>query len=171
MSFQIIIVVEADEKSRTDYTYINRLMEKCFNVSKRIDIKRSPVFMGGKGNYNKKKVTDKIKQYVKQYEYNGESQVIYCFDTDNFDTNHDVKKLLETYKTYCKEHEYEFVWFCHDIEEVFCGKSVKNTEKVTTANNFEKNGEIEKCNLDSFEATTMNKGKSNLLLVLKKYLE
>ena len=51
------------------------------------------------------------------------------FDCDKQDSKEDDRKFLEKAKKYCKEHEYEFVWFCKDVEDVYLGKQVDRSEK------------------------------------------
>ncbi len=48
MAFQLIFVVESDEESRSDYMYIRAVLDKCYGVLARKDIKITPVFMRGK---------------------------------------------------------------------------------------------------------------------------
>ncbi|MBR5420675.1 MAG: hypothetical protein IK115_05960 [Lachnospiraceae bacterium] len=169
MGFQIVLVVEANEKAQTDYIYIKSILNHVYNIRLRNDIKISPVFMGGKGNYEK--VSNKINKLVKAYNYIGESCVIYCFDTDKYDSDTGDEKALHDEMQYCADNGYEFVWFCHDIEEVFLGKSVSNSEKTEKAKSYSARHGVENLNLKAFEAKVMGKKKSNLLLILKKYFE
>ena len=169
MAFQIVLVVEANEKAKTDFIYINSVLNNVYNIRSRNDIKVSPVFMGGKGKY--KKVADKINKLVKAYNYIGESCVIYCFDTDKYDTDTGDEKALHDEMQYCIDNGYEFVWFCHDIEEVFLGKSVSKSEKTDKVKSYSVRHGVENLNLDVLKAEVMGKGKSNLLLILRKYLE
>ena len=60
MACQLIFVVESDEKSQSDYLYIRAVLNNRYKIIKNNDIKISSVFMGGKGNYNKKKTVNKI---------------------------------------------------------------------------------------------------------------
>lgn len=165
---QLIFVVEADEKSKSDYIYIRSLLELCYNYRLRTDIKVSIVYMGGKGNYNKKSVCNKIANFRKMYSL-GKSYVIYCFDTDKYDSNPDELKTFNDKCSYCKDMNYDFVWFCHDIEEVFLGKSVLKHEKTDKAKDYSKKCLVNKVDLKMLKTETISKKHSNLLLFLDKY--
>ena len=167
MAFQIVLVMEADDKSRTDYIYVKSILERKYNLSRRTDVKISPVFMGGKGNYNKKKVQNKINGVIKQYQKIGESFVIYCFDTDKYESNTADQTAITEEKQYCLENGYEFVWFCHDVEEVFLGKSVASGEKVAEAKKYITNNMVDKVKMNNLKSQVFTKGKSNLLLILE----
>ncbi len=171
MPFQIVLVMETDEKSRTDYIYIRSILEKYYNLSQLRDVKISPVFMGGKGNYNKKKVINAINSYKRQYKKIGESYVIYCFDTDKYESNPLDQKLLIEEERYCKDNGYEFVWFCHDVEEVFLGRSVAASEKVAEAKKYITNKMVEKVSMANLKAEKMSKQKSNVVLVLEEIFD
>lgn len=170
MAIQIVLVVEADERSRSDYIYIRSVLDKWFNLHMLSDVKFSAVFMGGKGNYNKKKVVNTINTHVKRFSALGETHVVYCFDTDKYDSDPDDKKQLCNEEKYCRDNGYDFVWFCHDIEEAFLGKSVEKSEKTDKARHYSANKGIDKVNKGNLMAKTMSRGKSNLLCVLNKYL-
>ena len=167
MACQLILVVESDEKSRSDFIYINSVLNELYDIRLRNDIKITPVFMGGKGNY--KRVSGKIKKFQQAYKRNGKSYVIYCFDTDKYDTNPEEQRILKDEEKYCNDNGFEFVWFCHDIEEVFIGKSVLNSEKTAKAIQYSVRHGIEKVKMGNMKSKVMSKGKSNLLLVLEKY--
>ena len=170
MTVQVVIVVEADERSRSDYIYIRSVLEKWFDLHVVSNVKFSVVFMGGKGNYNKKKIENAINNHIKRFSVLGETHVMYCFDTDKCDSDPYDKKLLADEEKYCMDNGYEFVWFCHDIEEVFLGKSVAKSEKTDKARRYSANKGIDNINKENLKAKTMTKGKSNLLCVLNKLL-
>ena len=169
MAFQIIFVVETDDRSRSDIIYIRSVLERYYDIHK-LDDKITEVFMAGKGNYDKKKVINSIEKKTKQYRRIGETIVIYCFDTDRYDSDVSDKKLFDDHKKYCDDNGYEFVWFCHDIEEVFLGKSVNKGEKKDKAIQYSVNNGVKDIQVDKFNADILSKGKSNLMLVLGKYL-
>ena len=79
MGIQLIFVVESDEKSRSDYIYIKSILDSRYNTRLNNEIKLSPIFMRGKGNYNQRRVKNKIESFCKQYSRNGESKVFFCF--------------------------------------------------------------------------------------------
>ena len=168
MNIQLIIVVESDEKSRSDFIYVNNVINLVYEKNIRTDIKVSPVFMKGKGNY--KRIKGRINKLQKDFCSIGKSIVIYCFDTDKFDNKPEDKKNLCEEMNYCKDNGFEFVWFCHDIEEVFLGESVSRTEKTNKAKQFDFSQGIYNLDLNILLSEQMIKGKSNLLLILEKHL-
>lgn len=169
MAFQIVFVVESDERSRSDIIYIRSVLDKLYNFRSRSDVKVSEVFMKGKGNYNKKKITNAVKAQIKGYQINGETHVIYCFDTDKYDSDPIDTKILKEEEKFCRDNGYEFVWFCHDVEEVFLGHSVPRSEKTNWARKYSANDWIEIVKLDNLKSNVMAKGRSNLTIVLEKF--
>lgn len=109
-----------------------------------------------------------IESNIKKYKAIGETYVIYCFDTDKYDSEPEDKKLLSDEEKYCRDNGYEFVWFCHDIEEVFLGKSVAKSEKTDSARRYSANNGITNVNKNNLNAEVFAKRKSNLLSVLNK---
>ena len=55
MGLQLIICVETNKKCNSDYIYIKSSIERFYSVD-RGNIKLSPVYLDGKGNYSSKKV-------------------------------------------------------------------------------------------------------------------
>lgn len=170
MGIQLIFVVEADEKSRSDYIYIKSVLDSEYNIRLNNDIKLSPVFMKGKGNYNQRRIKSKIDALCKQYGRIGDSKIFFCFDTDQFDIKPEDKKSLAEKESFCRKNNYEFVWFCHDIEEVFLGQSVADSEKTKCANKFAARTGIKGVKMSNLRSKTMVGKKSNLVLELDKVL-
>ena len=56
ISLQIVFVVEADNKSQSDYMYIKSIMGKYYK-SYLSTIKITPIYMGGIGNFDSKKLS------------------------------------------------------------------------------------------------------------------
>ena len=124
--------------------------------------------MKGKGNY--KKVGKRISALQKIYKNIGESYVIYCFDTDKYNVDSEANRILCEEKKYCVDNGYDFIWFCHDIEEVFLGKSVAKSEKTEKAKQYITRHKIKDLRRAKLKSNVMARGKSNLLLILEKYL-
>ena len=133
--------------------------------------------MEGRGKYNSPKKQREIEQKItkiSQYSVTSEnnySKVIYCFDCDKQDSKEDDRKFLEKAKKYCKEHEYEFVWFCKDVEDVYLGKQVDRSEKTKEAVRFKKNNLIKKVDSKNLVAQTYKAKTSNIMKVLDRYEE
>ena len=124
MGLQLIFAVEADPKCKSDWIYIKDTIEQFYRYE-RTQVKFSPVYMGGKGNYEKKQkeISKLISQYSAGSKRN-QSRVIYCFDCDDYDSRPADLKFLDNAQRYCKERNADFVWFCKDIEQVYTGNSV-----------------------------------------------
>ena len=122
--------------------------------------------MSGKGNYSKNKIINAIKTKIRQYQINGKTRVIYCFDTDKYDSNPSDKKILKDEEEFCRDNGYEFVWFCHDIEEVFWGHSVPKGEKTDWARKYSINDGVKTVKLVNLKSDVMTKGRSNIMTVL-----
>ncbi|MBR1651470.1 MAG: hypothetical protein IJ691_09935 [Lachnospiraceae bacterium] len=170
MGKQVILVLEADEESRSDYIYISSVLDEWYNYRLNSDVKITPIFMGGKGNYKKKKIINKINKYSKIYQ-GGDTYVVYCFDTDKYDAKPEDAKTLEEEKRYCETCGYDFVWFCHDIEEVFLGKSVQKTEKTNKAREYSLSRGNRRMDKTRFQSEIMLKGRSNLVKVMEKIFD
>lgn len=174
---QLIIVVEADKISKTDYIYINKYLNRFFVIGN--DDKISPVYMGGKDNYKARRVEIEIERlsrnYRAQHEKNGLSIVLLCVDTDDLACGVDAKEnesKMSEIVNYCKLNDYEIVWFCRDTEEVFLNRRVTKKEKKLLAERF-KNTDLDKLNIENLRMADYGickAGTSNLDLVLNKYL-
>lgn len=124
--------------------------------------------MNGKGNYNK--VESKIINLIKQYD--GQNKVIYFFDIDNTNLKYDQTKLNNEIIKYCKEKDYEVVWYNKTVEHVLIGDLITK-DKTKIANNFFITNQINKIDekslsINKFEQITYK--KSNVKYILDKYL-
>ena len=168
MALQIIICVEADKRSGTDNVYVGETLRRFYEIGNDFNI--NYVNMGGKSKYKATDVTRKIKQLTKEYKL-GETVVVYCIDTDNYESNADHQKELNEIISYTKNNGYELVWFCHDVEEVFVGNSIHKDAKKTQALNFKKKGEIKQVNEKQLAVSKYRKCTSNILTVFDRYLK
>ena len=160
--------VEADKQAQTDAIYIKDTIVRFYEIDR--SVKLSFIYMNGKSNYNSKGVQGKINQLSKDYK-NGPSVAVYCIDLDKYESNSAQLKENEEIKEYIAKNKYEMVWFCHDIEEVYLGESVIKKMKASTAIAFKKKEQILKVDAQKLMSCLCNKGTSNLLLVLDKYLK
>ena len=127
--------------------------------------------MNGKGKYKDKEkdILKLISQYASTSKAN-RSKVIYCFDCDDYDMKPEDLKSLESAQQYCSEKGYDFVWFCKDIERVYLGKKVDDSQKKKEAEKFKAkklihNIDASKLSVTSYQATT-----SNIMKIVDKYL-
>lgn len=99
------------------------------------------------------------------------SEVIYCFDCDEYDTKPQDANFLNTVEQYCKSCGADFVWFCKDIERTYLGKKVEKNQKKDEARKFKEKNLIHKINASQLSVSEYQKNTSNILLILDKYLE
>ncbi len=169
---QVILCMESSSDSKSDYIYISSAIRKYYSID-RNKIKFTRVYMDGRGNYASSKVSKKIASFTAQYKAgnkNAESVVIYCFDCDRYDAVKEDEDFLKKAKQYCKEKGYKFVWFCRDIENVFLGRQVADSQKTKEAENFAKANGVEKLDKAKLCADKYKDGYSNLCIVLDDYL-
>ncbi len=168
MGIQIILCVEADKKAETDAIYIKDTIYRFYVIDR--SVRLSFIYMNGKTNYASKSVRGKINQFLKDYK-NGPSVVIYCVDLDKYEANPVQARENEDIRAYATKNNYEMVWFCHDIEEVYLGVSIDKRIKTEIAIDFKKKGLISKVDSIKLMSEKAIKGTSNLLLVVDKYMK
>jgi len=168
MGKQIILCVETNKQADTDSTYIMDAIRHNYVIDNSVKI--SKIYMKTKTRYNDKGVVRDIDKLINMYNH-GKSYVVYCIDTDQIESNQMHKMEFDNISDYCKNNDCELIWFCHDIEEVFIGKKVKDSEKRKTAAEFRKKECVKKLNFNDMRSNKQLKGKSNLLLVMDKYLD
>ncbi|SDF72226.1 hypothetical protein [Eubacterium pyruvativorans] len=173
MNSQLVFCVETNPKNKSDWIYIKETIEHFFKYE-RGSIKLSPVYMDGKSNYNSGKVQKKIESLKKQFGRDDASQTIvfYCFDCDKYDTLPEDSKFITKAKEYCsRENCSEFVWFCHDIEDVYWKHPVKSHDKGSAARKFKQQNQIKMVNPQFLRAKDFKIHYSNIVEVLMKYLQ
>ena len=167
MGSQLIFCVETTKQNKSDWNYINAIIKDRYKLG--TSIKLSPVYMNGKMKYRDNAVTHKVKDLKARYP--GESVVIYCIDTDNWDKNEEQRKQLELITQYCEDNGYELIWFCRDIEEVFLGEQVQDKRKREESIRFLKKHMVKTIDEQKMSSNQKNHGNSNILTVLECYLE
>lgn len=169
MSIQLIIAVEANKESRSDYRYIDPFIKRYFKIGTN---KISYVYMGSKMNYSDKGINAQINSLINSYRKTGKSHVIYCFDTDDFSVSPEHQVNDEKIKKDLV-HDSDIVWFNRDIEEVFINRRLENSEKKSKSIDFLAKGLIKSVSykLFTYEDDFVGKRRSNLGVVISKYLE
>lgn len=77
--------------------------------------------------------------------------------------------FLKEVRTYCQDKEYEFVWFCKDIEDVYLGHRIDANQKQAEAAAFKRKKSIETIVPQKLSARVFHKHESNILTVLDSY--
>ena len=173
MGLQLIFAVETNKKCNSDWIYIKDTIEYFYSYE-RTQVKFSVVYMDGKGNYNSKKKEKEIKSLTSQYSSTSNtnrSRVIYCFDCDDYDSKMDDLKFPEEAKKYCDEHEYDFVWFCKDVEQVYIGKKVDDSQKKKEVATFKAKKQINSIDSKKLLMKNYRNNTSNIMNVLDGYSE
>lgn len=167
MALQMIFCVETNKSAATDWVYINELLRHKYVISNNLKI--TPIFMGSKTKYAAKDVLKQIEKCIRQYTF-GESKVVYCIDTDDFERDYMQQKDFDNVNLFCAQRKFDMIWFCHDVEEVFQGRKISDSKKVHEAGMFRKNKNIENLQYKKLSSEKMVKGTSNILNILDKYL-
>jgi len=173
MGKQLIFCVESNSKDKSDWIYIKDTLDRYY-IQDNAHVKYSVEFMNGKGNYKTTALNRKIENKIKQYtatQKNNMSTVIFVVDTDDCFSNPVDKKFLEDIRSFCETKEYELVWFCKDIEQVYLNVKVPNTKKKDEAVRFRKNNLINGIDSELLENDVIKNRASNVLRVLDKYLK
>lgn len=165
MSRQILLCVETNKRSRTDYKYIDAAIKRFYKDDKKIIYR--PIFLESKTKYNAKDKVKEINKHIKKYP--GDTTVIYFIDVDDYDINSETKKLFDEIISYCVLNRYEFVFFTNDVEDVFLGKRVRDDEKVKKADEFTRKKLIKSLPEENLRSSIRKKHCSNILNVMDKY--
>lgn len=168
MGLQLIFCVETNKGAETDWVYIDETIKAKYKLSNQISLKK--ICMETKSKYNSRKVFKEIEEKTRRYTH-GKTKVIYCIDTDAYESNYEQKQEFEDVKRFCAINGYDLIWFCHDVEEVFLGKQVENSQKVKEAGAFRNGRKIGNISDARLSAIGLGAKSSNILRVLDKYLE
>lgn len=124
-----------------------------------------------KCNYENKEKS--VKKLISQYSSTSRqnrTEVIYCFDTDKYDTSQEDRSFFETVRSFCAKRNYHFVWFCQDIEQVYLGNSVENSKKCIESASFKRKNLIREMDPAKLSSGNIIKNTSNIMQVLDQYL-
>ena len=166
MGLQLVFVVETNKKCNSDWIYIKDTIEYFYEYD-RTQVKFSPVYMDGKGKYRNKE--KQVKRFIDQYSAMSKAhytKVFYCFDCDDYDSKPDDMNFLKEARKYCEEKGYEFVWFCKDIEQVYIGKKVNDSQKKKEASVFKARKLINGVDKNRLYEDSYRVNTSNILKVL-----
>ena len=172
MGLQLIFVVETNKKCKSDWIYIKDTIDRFFEYEQ-AQIKFSPVYMDGKGKYKNKKTGKEITSLISQYaagNKTNQSKVIFCFDCDDYDSKPEDAEFLANAKHYCVEKEYDFIWFCKDIERVYIGKKVDDSQKKKESATFKAKKSIDAVDESKLVVNNYRANTSNIMIVIDKYL-
>lgn len=170
MAQQLIFVLETNRKCNSDWLYIKEAIEHFYSIE---NVKLSPVYLDGKTKYTRKEKTirDLASRFQKaESTRKNVTHTLFCFDTDSIFTKTEDRNFFEKAQKYCKEHDYEMVWFCTDIETVFSGNPVDQNNKKREAVSFKAHQKIHQVSPEILSRDHIQYRSSNLLSVLDHYL-
>ena len=167
MAIQMIFCLETNKRANTDYIYIQETIDWLYQKSNQI--KFSPVYMGTKTKYRSKDILKEIKQKTKEFTI-GQTKVIYCIDTDEYEKNPEHANAFRDINRFCEENSYDLIWFCHDVEEVFLSQKVQDSKKVEEAGAFKRKNGIQEIDMGRLCGDVVRVHTSNILCVLDQYL-
>lgn len=167
MPIQMIFCVETNKRADTDGIYITDTINRWYELNNRVKI--SKIYMNSKSKYQSKDVLREIDKKSKMFTI-GETKVIYCVDTDQFEKNIEQEKEFTSIIQYCEKNNYDLIWFCHDVEEVFWGKRISDSQKVQEAKIFRLRKKIEEIPCEKLSCNAKQAGVSNIMNILDKYL-
>jgi len=162
----VVLCVETDQKAQTDDKYIDKVIRQFYIIDNNIKI--AYVHMNGKGNYNKKTVANQIKKW-----FSGdfdERHVAYCIDIDN-QADSAIIEQNKKIEEYCMSLNYDLIWFCRDIEEVFLHKRISKSDKIGESNKFMRVQGMGKATETSLSSKYQVTKSSNLLCILDSCMD
>lgn len=166
---QVILCVETNKQANIDVGYVDTVIKQLYRIG--TEIKLQYKYFNGKGGYNAPKLLKEIKNDIAALKGQSLSEVIYCIDTDKYDSDAEVEKLNRDIENFCRQNGYKFIWFCRDVEEVFLHKAVEDSKKKTEVAKFKKGNDLGKATEATLSARSMARKNSNMLLVLDQVLE
>lgn len=167
MAIQMILCVETKKSADTDSIYILDTINRWYKVDNKVKI--SKINMNSKSRYKSKDVVREIANKKKEFVL-GDTHVIYFIDTDQYDRNPEHERELKEITHYCGDNGFDLVWFCHDVEEVFLGHKVSDSQKVQEATTFRRKKGIEGIQMEKLSCNTKKACASNIMNILDKYL-
>lgn len=167
MAIQMILCLETNKRANTDYIYIKETIDWLYQKSNQIKI--NLVYMGSKTKYQSKDILKEITQKTKEFTI-GQTKVIYCIDTDEYEKNPEHAYTFRDINQFCEDNSYDLIWFCHDVEEVFWGQKVQDSQKVREAAAFKRKKGIQEIDMDQLCSEVVRVHTSNILCVLDQYL-
>ena len=162
----ILIVVETTNKAQTDPAYISKAIREIYKQDSLITERYG--YLSAKTNYKSRSIINEIKSKTSGFE---EYHIVYCLDTDDIFTDPMQLNQNNEIMEYCRKNNYDVIWFCRDIEEVFLHKKINDTEKLKESKKFSSKKGISSATLQSLSSEGKYKQTSNFTKIFDKYFE
>lgn len=163
----VIICVETNERANTDPCYIDKVIRNYYRIDN--NIKLSYKYLNSKTKYQSKALLKEIFEDCKAVGVEN-SYVVYCIDTDNYNSNYEDKTKFNEIAEFCFQKNFSLVWFCKDIEDVFLHKKISDHEKKKIAIQFSKSKHTGLATENDLRATSVSNRKSNILTIFDSIL-
>ena len=163
----LILCVETNKKANTDFVYIDRTIREYYIIDN--EVKLQYEYLNSKRRYNSGKILKKIND-TKKLVGKDNVFVVYFIDLDDYDISKEDSKLNDEIRKYCLKNNYEFVWFCKNVEEVFLGKSIPDSDKVKESKKFNRNRSLGFATEVKLRSSKFSRYTSNVLSVLDRLL-
>lgn len=156
----LIICMECENKSNSDFIYINEILNHFYHdITKSGELSIKYVLMRGKHNYNNQFVIDDISKYTKD-----KFKIVYILDKDDSSISPTDQQFIQDVERYTELNNYGLVWFVREIECLMLGKSSNNKSK--DAATFRRKKSIKDLNEQTFRnPNPQNRFSSNFLIV------
>ena len=174
MRLQLLVLLETNDELNTDgvyFTEVRRRFYKNYSNHYEGEVSIQIIPLHGKQNYKSNKIKQRIKnQIAANKSYDVHTVVILCIDTDSTKQNFEPGSFFYNVREYCQKYNYELVWYCKNVENVFLGKEANEVHKVEAAKEFARTERIYEIKESNLSQTIIKYGYSNILLILDKYL-
>ena len=157
---ELIIIMETTSQNLSDWMYIKSTLDyfyepRTYGISK--------IFAGSKSKLIQQ--DENIKSKIKNTERT--PIVILCADYDRDETLN--KHIID----YCNKNSYQLIWMNLDIEDVYLGKQIKNSEKSIEAINFQrkKDNLLPKLSNLNCKSPLQTRHTSNILCIFDQFLK
>ena len=158
--------VETKGKNGTDVLYINTAITHFYGEKR--GVVRRYLRLGSKYRYNSRANLKAINDFKKN-SCGSETSIVYFIDVDKYDIDMEARSKFDEIRNYCQRNNYGFVFFSKDIEDVFLGHQVSDSEKDDKAREFARSKNITKVSKDKLISKQIKKHFSNMLTVLDSY--
>ena len=176
MELKLLVLIESSDESKADGIYFSEVRRRFytnFAHDHEGEVSIDLIPLNGKQNYNNEKIVKRIDNNISMNtSFKVDTAVIYCLDTDSLEDSYKEGSFFYNVQKYCSDNNYDLVWFCKNVENVFLNKEVGQvSSKIEEAKTFARSDSINKIDEWRLSKQRIEYGCSNILCVLDKYLK